>query len=296
MSSRRDEIPPEVLAGLSEKTRACLDRLRRHTPDSLDLRGTRAQRTRSRSRSGRRYGSDREPTCRPDVSHTRRAAVLLLLFEREGKLRVLLTTRSQKLRSHPGQTALPGGKVDDTDADAEHTARREAFEEVGLPIDSPHVHHLCRLRTFLSASRLHVTPVVVFLSDPSLLEHLNKNAEEVDCIFDWPFEAILDPELLREEEETLVPRGSEHWFYDKEFHTINDVPLDWLGGTHYRNHRFRSSASPVKGLTADILIVAAQIAYDRPASFEPYAPDQLFGVDAVSYVQQPQTKQKDIGA
>jgi peroxisomal coenzyme A diphosphatase NUDT7 len=50
--------------------------------------------------------------------------VLLLLFERAGKLRVLLTTRSKTLRSHPGQTALPGGRMDETDTDAIHTAVR----------------------------------------------------------------------------------------------------------------------------------------------------------------------------
>jgi peroxisomal coenzyme A diphosphatase NUDT7 len=49
-------------------------------------------------------------------------AVLMLLYERDGELRVLLTTRSKSLRSHPGQTALPGGKVDDTDIDFIHTA------------------------------------------------------------------------------------------------------------------------------------------------------------------------------
>lgn len=50
------------------------------------------------------------------------AAVLVLLYERAGDLRVLLTTRSKTLRSHPGQTALPGGKVDDTDDDVLSTA------------------------------------------------------------------------------------------------------------------------------------------------------------------------------
>ena len=45
--------------------------------------------------------------------------MLVLLYERGGGgggLRVLLTTRSKELRSHPGQTALPGGKVDEGDA------------------------------------------------------------------------------------------------------------------------------------------------------------------------------------
>ena len=45
------------------------------------------------------------------------AAVLILLYEREGRIHVLLTTRSKELRSHPGQTALPEGKVDKEDGD-----------------------------------------------------------------------------------------------------------------------------------------------------------------------------------
>ena len=46
----------------------------------------------------------------------------MLLYERNGHLQVLLTTRSKKLRSHPGQTALPGGKCDEQDADVVVTA------------------------------------------------------------------------------------------------------------------------------------------------------------------------------
>ena len=53
---------------------------------------------------------------------TRQAAVLVLLFEQDGELRVLLTTRSKKLRTHPGQTALPGGGKDDEDRSIIDTA------------------------------------------------------------------------------------------------------------------------------------------------------------------------------
>lgn len=45
----------------------------------------------------------------------RLAAVLVLLYEKSQQLRVLLTTRSKNLRSHPGQTALPGGRFERTD-------------------------------------------------------------------------------------------------------------------------------------------------------------------------------------
>jgi peroxisomal coenzyme A diphosphatase NUDT7 len=60
---------------------------------------------------------------------SKRGAVLILLFElnKDGYLRVLLTTRSKSLRSHPGQTALPGGKVDPSDKNAIATAVSNPF-------------------------------------------------------------------------------------------------------------------------------------------------------------------------
>lgn len=50
------------------------------------------------------------------------AAVLILLYEKAGQIKVLLTTRSKLLRSHPGQTALPGGKCDESDRNVVETA------------------------------------------------------------------------------------------------------------------------------------------------------------------------------
>ncbi|KAA1113647.1 hypothetical protein PGTUg99_014698 [Puccinia graminis f. sp. tritici] len=53
------------------------------------------------------------------------AAVLILLHlvPGTGDLAVTLTTRSQRLSSHPGDTALPGGRVDLTDETVVATAR-----------------------------------------------------------------------------------------------------------------------------------------------------------------------------
>ncbi|XP_021289698.1 uncharacterized protein LOC110420641 [Herrania umbratica] len=63
----------------------------------------------------------------------RRAAVLICLFEgKQGELRVILTKRSMKLSSHPGDVALPGGKMEEGDDDDSATALREAMEEIGL--------------------------------------------------------------------------------------------------------------------------------------------------------------------
>lgn len=79
---------------LTHTSIACLERFLRHQPDVRD------------------------------TNHPRSmlAAVLLLIYEKAGSLRVILTTRSKSLRSHPFQTALPGGKFDEEDVDMTTTA------------------------------------------------------------------------------------------------------------------------------------------------------------------------------
>ena len=62
----------------------------------------------------------------------RRASVLIPLLEREGQTLLLLTKRSEKIRSHSGQVSFPGGKQDEQDQSSLETALREAREEIGL--------------------------------------------------------------------------------------------------------------------------------------------------------------------
>jgi 8-oxo-dGTP pyrophosphatase MutT (NUDIX family) len=90
------------------------------------------------------------------------AAVLVALFEEVGESRVLLTVRSSRLRSHQGEVAFPGGKLD-PDEGIEEGARREAEEEVGLdPATVTVVGHLTAMPTV--SSNTLMTPVVATLS------------------------------------------------------------------------------------------------------------------------------------
>ncbi|KAJ6487704.1 NUDIX hydrolase domain-like protein, partial [Mycena sanguinolenta] len=200
------------------------------------------------------------------------AAVLILLFEEAGQLRVLLTTRSKGLRTHAGQTALPGGRVDESDITPIQTAYREAHEEVALPLNSPLIRTLGTLRPFVSLHGLIVTPVVALLADPSIISTLKAAEAEVAGIFTHPLEAILDPTLSRKE--PLVSPG-EDWIYDTELHNTTDSVFPFLKNSTYRMHRFRSCATPIKGLTADILIHAAEVAFGRPPEYDRWAEDQL---------------------
>jgi hypothetical protein len=83
-------------------------------------------------------------------------------------------------------------------------------------LDSPHVHTLCTLEPCVSQFKVVVTPVVAYLDDVSVLDALHAAPGEVARIFDHPLEALLDPELAREE--GLVPIGSDDWPYQEELH------------------------------------------------------------------------------
>ena len=214
----------------------------------------------------------------PQLPLSRRAAVLLLLFaDRHGDLRVVLTLRSNSLRSHPGEVSLPGGKADREDEQPFQTARREAFEEIGLPtthVPPPfEVEHLCELPTFLSKTQLGVRPCVAFLStgqrktdvdaEESLIPQLN--AKEVAAIFTAPFQRFV-----------RTTHGAEVGGRDSGIR-YKGAWLPWNDSSWRMHQFFIPKPSPSKGedneyrvwgLTAEILVDAARVAFDTNPDFE----------------------------
>src|SRR5208283_1380307 len=130
-----------------------------------------------REPSGRAGGPRRAPVGR--VVGGRPAAVLVTLFEEEGEARVVLTVRSDRLRSHQGEVAFPGGRLDGDEGVVEG-ALREAAEEVGLdPGSATVVGELTAMPTISSDTVM--TPVVATLAArPSL----TANPGEVERVFD----------------------------------------------------------------------------------------------------------------
>jgi mutator protein MutT len=80
-----------------------------------------------------------------------------VVWSREPAL--LLTRRAETLRSHAGQWALPGGRIDDGET-PEQAALRELAEEVNLVLDTSAV--LGRLDDYATRSGYVITPVVVW--------------------------------------------------------------------------------------------------------------------------------------
>jgi len=115
------------------------------------------------------------------------ASVLVPLVMRE-RPTVLLTERTTHLSTHSGQVAFPGGKQDETDADAAHTALREAQEEIGL--EPGLVDVIGQMPTYTTGSQFVITPVVALVSPQ---HRLTLNTFEVADAFEVPLEFLMNP-------------------------------------------------------------------------------------------------------
>ena len=137
------------------------------------------------------------------------AAVLIPLVWHEGERGpgVLLTLRSDRLSSHAGQVAFPGGRIEPGET-AEAAALREAAEEVGLDPRLPIIAG--SLPAHLTGTGYRVTPVVGFL-DPPL--SLTPEPGEVQAIFELPLATVLDPAAPALKSREVRGRMREYWVW-----------------------------------------------------------------------------------
>jgi 8-oxo-dGTP pyrophosphatase MutT (NUDIX family) len=150
---------------------------------------------------------DLNPGLKADNPHALRpAAVLVGLIEHEDGVTVLLTRRSDTLRSHTGQIAFPGGRCDPGESPWE-TALREAQEEVAL--DPAFVTLAGLLHGYQTVTGFHVTPVVGFI-DPKAT--FVASPEEVADVFETPFEFLMDP-ANHQRQSREAPSGGKRHFY-----------------------------------------------------------------------------------
>jgi 8-oxo-dGTP pyrophosphatase MutT (NUDIX family) len=122
------------------------------------------------------------------VDNRHRAAAVLIPITDRTEPGVILTLRPEWLRSHAGQVAFPGGKIDDVDVDAISAALREANEELNIcPAD---VQVVGVADTYYSGSGYRIEPVVGIIP-PDL--PLRPNPGEVEDWFEVPLAFLLDP-------------------------------------------------------------------------------------------------------
>ncbi len=114
------------------------------------------------------------------------AAVLVAITDRP-QPGLHLTLRRENLRSHAGQVAFPGGRIDPGE-DAVGAALREADEEIGLPRDA--VELWGAADQYRTITNFLVTPIVGLVA-PDLV--LAPHEHEVADLFEAPLSFVLDP-------------------------------------------------------------------------------------------------------
>jgi 8-oxo-dGTP pyrophosphatase MutT (NUDIX family) len=168
-----------------------------------------------------------------------RSGVLVPLFEESGDSWVVLTRRSQHLRSHRGEVSFPGGRQEEGEALVD-TALREAHEEIALdPRSVEVVGELDHLATVSSGSA--IVPFVGVL--PGRPARLVPNPEEVEAVLVVRLNDLLHPECYRCE---LWP-----WAGPGELRPV-ERPM----------HFFELEGDTVWGATARILVNLLHVALD----------------------------------
>ena len=147
----------------------------------------------------------RAPIIAPGVL-PRPAAVLVPLVPRAAGLHVILTLRTDHLARHAGQVAFPGGRIDDTDADAVAAALRETEEETGIA--RAFVEPIGFLDTYLTGTSYRVVPVVALLR-PGFT--VTPHAGEVADVFEVPLAFLMNP--AHHEKHSREFKGRERFFY-----------------------------------------------------------------------------------
>jgi 8-oxo-dGTP pyrophosphatase MutT (NUDIX family) len=143
------------------------------------------------------------------------AAVLVPIIARPEGFTVLFTRRTAHLKAHSGQISFPGGRAEAGDSSPQHTALREAQEEIGLA--PARVEVLGQLPEYNTRTGFRVTPVIGLIQPP--LE-LVPDAREVDEVFEVPLAFLLDPANHRHESRQIGARVATYYVIEHQGRTI----------------------------------------------------------------------------
>lgn len=128
----------------------------------------------------------------PSKDAKQNAVLVLLSQSPNNKIQVLLTLRSEKLKSHGGQISFPGGKTEGEES-PEETALREANEETGLKPEN--VEIIGRLSNlYVPPSNSYIYPIVAFSEK---MGALTPNQDEVNEIILLELDEIASQDKIK---------------------------------------------------------------------------------------------------
>jgi len=137
---------------------------------------------------GDHYLSPNDPANRPVRKELSPAAVLVPIVAHPEGETVLLTKRTDHLRTHSGQVSFPGGRVETGDKGPVETALRETEEEIGL--HRSHIEVIGALDIYETGTGFAITPIVGIVR-PGF--SLVLDDYEVADAFEVPLDFFLDP-------------------------------------------------------------------------------------------------------
>ncbi|MFT6430657.1 MAG: 8-oxo-dGTP pyrophosphatase MutT (NUDIX family) [Halopseudomonas sp.] len=173
------------------------------------------------------------------------AGVLIPVTCVQDRPEIILTVRSQRLSTHSGEVAFPGGRRDPGDVDLQYTALRETHEEIGLLPELVDV--LGPLGSLVSRYGIKVTPFVGIVPD---VFDLVPNSGEIETVFRVPVSFFLED---RREMTHRIDYEGRSWY----------VP-----SYRYEGHK-------IWGLTALMLVEFVNLAFDAEIQLHtPYDEDR----------------------
>ena len=133
------------------------------------------------------------------------AAVLVAVTDRQ-RPGIILTLRRENLRTHAGQVAFPGGRLDDGE-DEISAALREAHEEIML--DPAAVEIVGSIEPYRTVTGYVVSPVLAVVP-PDL--PLTPHEHEVADWFEAPLDFLLDP--ANQQRRSALFKGVTRHYYE----------------------------------------------------------------------------------
>ena len=147
---------------------------------------------------------------------SRRAAVIMPIFEKNSQLYVLFTKRTETLSHHKGQISFPGGKQDDGDISLFSTGLRETFEEIGITSSQLElIGELDQMKT--NVSNILLSTFVCKLSYPF---QVKINESEVQEIIEVPLNDLSNKKKWERGQIKTEAKEIVAWFFDYDPHVI----------------------------------------------------------------------------
>ena len=128
--------------------------------------------------------------------NARKSAVLILFFQDEDELKMVVIRRSVYVGIHSGQIAFPGGRYEEEDGNVRTTALREIEEEIGIPENK--IEIIGRLSDiYVPPSNFIISIFVGYLADKPVYKI---DEREVDEVIEIPFSDFFKSDVIKQKD------------------------------------------------------------------------------------------------